>query len=168
VSDHVHISVFGVLHFASLSMILWLDFLTVPKVSHFSVFYFIWKTSSFKLQHGFWLSFQVAFTILFDLEAMFKIWCLGLYGYLRRSLHKFELLLAIGTTLHIIPELYRTQFTYFQVRIDEIEWIHEYQFSWFEEKIVFSWIHKFIDVLLSSVHYVYMVTNTRWILNFMF
>jgi hypothetical protein len=63
--------------------------------------------SSFKLQHGFWLSFQVAFTILFDLEAMFKIWCLGLYGYLRRSLHKFELLLAIGTTLHIIPELYR-------------------------------------------------------------
>ncbi|XP_071140116.1 sodium leak channel NALCN-like isoform X2 [Mytilus edulis] len=59
---------------------------------------------------------EVVFTLLFDLEAIFKIWCLGLYGYLRRSLHKFELLLAIGTTLHIIiPELYRTQLTYFQV-----------------------------------------------------
>ncbi|CAG2252794.1 NALCN [Mytilus edulis] len=58
---------------------------------------------------------KVVFTLLFDLEAIFKIWCLGLYGYLRRSLHKFELLLAIGTTLHIIiPELYRTQLTYFQ------------------------------------------------------
>ena len=61
------------------------------------------------------LFFQVFFTLLFDLEAIFKIWCLGFRGYWRRSLHKFELCLVIGTTLHIIPEWYRTQLTYFQV-----------------------------------------------------
>ena len=58
---------------------------------------------------------QVVFTALFDLEALFKIWCLGIHGYWRRSAHKFELLLVITTTLHIIPVLYRTQVTYFQV-----------------------------------------------------
>ncbi|KAJ8310369.1 hypothetical protein KUTeg_012234 [Tegillarca granosa] len=63
---------------------------------------------------GFYFA-EVVFTVLFDLEALFKIWCLGFTGYLRRSLHKFELVLAIGTTLHIVPELYRSQFTYFQV-----------------------------------------------------
>lgn len=61
------------------------------------------------------LLFQVVFTVLFDLEALFKIWCLGFHGYFRRSVHKFELLLVAGTTLHIIPAFYRTQFTYFQV-----------------------------------------------------
>ena len=58
---------------------------------------------------------QVAFTVLFDIEALFKIWCLGFHGYFKRSVHKFELVLAIGTTIHIIPPCYRTHFTYFQV-----------------------------------------------------
>jgi hypothetical protein len=58
---------------------------------------------------------EVVFTALFDLEAIFKIWCLGLRGYFRRSIHKFELLLAVTTSLHIIPIFYRTQCTYFQV-----------------------------------------------------
>ncbi|XP_052783697.1 sodium leak channel NALCN-like isoform X2 [Mya arenaria] len=58
---------------------------------------------------------EVFFTLLFDLEAVFKIWCLGLRGYWRRSLHKFELCLVIGTSLHIIPGWYRTELTYFQV-----------------------------------------------------
>ena len=53
--------------------------------------------------------------MLFDLEALFKIWCLGLRGYVHRSVYKFELLLVICTTLHIIPQLYRTHMTYFQV-----------------------------------------------------
>ncbi|ETE66402.1 Sodium leak channel non-selective protein, partial [Ophiophagus hannah] len=57
---------------------------------------------------------QVAFTVLFDLEALLKIWCLGFTGYISSSLHKFELLLVIGTTLHIYPVLYHSQFTYFQ------------------------------------------------------
>lgn len=60
-------------------------------------------------------SLQVAFTVLFDLEAMLKIWCLGFTGYISSSLHKFELLLVVGTTLHIYPDLYHSQFTYFQV-----------------------------------------------------
>lgn len=58
---------------------------------------------------------QVAFTILFDLEALLKIWCLGFTGYISSSLHKFESLLVVGTTLHIYPDLYHSQFTYFQV-----------------------------------------------------
>ncbi|XP_077983388.1 sodium leak channel NALCN-like [Glandiceps talaboti] len=58
---------------------------------------------------------QVVFTLLFDLEVVFKIWCLGFHGYIRRSLHKYELLLAVGTSLHIIPGLYHTELTYFQV-----------------------------------------------------
>ncbi|XP_061697803.1 sodium leak channel non-selective protein isoform X6 [Syngnathoides biaculeatus] len=58
---------------------------------------------------------QVAFTVLFDLEALLKIWCLGFSGYFSSSLHKFELLLVVGTTLHIYPDLYHSQFTYFQV-----------------------------------------------------
>ena len=60
---------------------------------------------------------QLVLTILFILEALFKIWCLGLRGYLNRSLHVFELVLVIGTTLHVIPELYRSPFTYFQVSL---------------------------------------------------
>ncbi|KAK7090889.1 hypothetical protein V1264_010629 [Littorina saxatilis] len=58
---------------------------------------------------------EVILTVLFALEALFKIWCLGLRGYLRRSLHVFELVLVVGTTLHIIPVLYRSPFTFFQV-----------------------------------------------------
>ncbi|KAK7489326.1 hypothetical protein BaRGS_00019434, partial [Batillaria attramentaria] len=58
---------------------------------------------------------EVALTVLFDLEALFKIWCLGLKGYMRRSLHVFEMVLCVGTTLHLVPRLYRTLLTYFQV-----------------------------------------------------
>ncbi|KAI3356427.1 hypothetical protein L3Q82_017640, partial [Scortum barcoo] len=57
---------------------------------------------------------EVAFTVLFDLEALLKIWCLGFTGYISSSLHKFESLLVVGTTLHIYPDLYHSQFTYFQ------------------------------------------------------
>nr|CAD7262605.1 unnamed protein product [Timema shepardi] len=49
------------------------------------------------------------------IETMFKIWCLGFRGYYKHSIHKFELLLAIGTTLHILPTLYLSGLTYFQV-----------------------------------------------------
>lgn len=60
---------------------------------------------------------QLGFTIAFNLECLFKIWCLGIRGYIKRSLHKFELMLAIGTSVHvmIIPFKNRTQFAYFQV-----------------------------------------------------
>jgi hypothetical protein len=61
--------------------------------------------------------FQVAFTVFLDLETLFKIWCLGFRGYYKHSIHKFELLLAAGTTLHIIPTLYLSGLTYFQVQM---------------------------------------------------
>lgn len=58
---------------------------------------------------------EAVFTFLLDLEALFKIYCLGWRGYYKHSIHKFELLLAIGTTIHIIPSFYLSGFTYFQV-----------------------------------------------------
>lgn len=75
---------------------------------------------------------QVAFTVLFDLEALLKIWCLGFTGYISSSLHKFELLLVIGTTLHVYPDLYHSQFTYFQVT--QIMLISPLEFFFFPEK----------------------------------
>lgn len=58
---------------------------------------------------------EIAFTIFLDLETLFKIWCLGFRSYYKHSIHKFELLLAIGTTIHILPFFYLSGFTYFQV-----------------------------------------------------
>uniref|UniRef100_A0A182MKE2 Ion transport domain-containing protein n=1 Tax=Anopheles culicifacies TaxID=139723 RepID=A0A182MKE2_9DIPT len=58
---------------------------------------------------------EITFTFFLDLETLFKIYCLGWRSYFKHSIHKFELLLAIGTTLHIIPALYLSGFTYFQV-----------------------------------------------------
>ncbi|XP_064540810.1 sodium leak channel NALCN isoform X2 [Drosophila montana] len=58
---------------------------------------------------------EVIFTCLLDLETMFKIYCLGWRGYYKHSIHKFELLLAAGTSLHIVPIFYLSGLTYFQV-----------------------------------------------------
>ncbi|XP_075155778.1 sodium leak channel non-selective protein na isoform X2 [Haematobia irritans] len=58
---------------------------------------------------------EAAFTFLLDLETLFKIYCLGWRGYYKHSIHKFELLLAAGTTIHIVPYFYLSGFTYFQV-----------------------------------------------------
>ncbi|XP_072434162.1 sodium leak channel NALCN isoform X3 [Chiloscyllium punctatum] len=74
-----------------------------------------YKGENSRSQYDLFYLAEVAFTILFDLEALVKIWCLGFTGYISSSLHKFELLLVVGTTLHIYPDLYHSQFTYFQV-----------------------------------------------------
>ncbi|XP_014211525.1 sodium leak channel non-selective protein [Copidosoma floridanum] len=58
---------------------------------------------------------EIVFTVLLDLETAFKICCLGFHSYYKHSIHKFELLLAVGTTIHIIPFFYLSGFTYFQV-----------------------------------------------------
>ncbi|KAL3309093.1 hypothetical protein Ciccas_012363, partial [Cichlidogyrus casuarinus] len=58
---------------------------------------------------------EMVFTVLFDLEALFKIWCLGWKAYWSRSLFKFEFILCIGSTLHILPIFYQTEFTYLAV-----------------------------------------------------
>ncbi len=55
------------------------------------------------------------FTLFFDLEALFKIFTLGFKNYIRRSIFKFEFMLALGTTVHCLPLFYRSAFTYFQV-----------------------------------------------------
>lgn len=59
---------------------------------------------------------EIGFTVLLNCETIFKIWCLGWRGYWKHSIHKFELLLSIGTTIHVIPGFYMTGFTYFQVK----------------------------------------------------
>lgn len=54
--------------------------------------------------------------MLFNFEALFKVFCNGWRGYIRRGQHKFELVLCIGSTLNIIKPLYDLNiFTYFQV-----------------------------------------------------
>jgi len=58
---------------------------------------------------------ETLFTLFFDLEALFKIFSLGFKNYIRRSIFKFEFMLAVGTTIHCIPPFYRSSFTYFQV-----------------------------------------------------
>ncbi|XP_055338737.1 sodium leak channel NALCN-like isoform X1 [Paramacrobiotus metropolitanus] len=59
---------------------------------------------------------ELMFTALFDLEVLFKMWCLGISGYLKRFAHKFELFLAVLTTIHMEPSLfYHSSLTYFQV-----------------------------------------------------
>ncbi|CAF1686424.1 unnamed protein product, partial [Didymodactylos carnosus] len=52
------------------------------------------------------------FTLFFNLEALFKMFSLGFKNYIRRSTFKFEFLLAVGTTLHLL--FYRSVLTYFQ------------------------------------------------------
>uniref|UniRef100_A0A915CHN7 Ion transport domain-containing protein n=1 Tax=Parascaris univalens TaxID=6257 RepID=A0A915CHN7_PARUN len=59
---------------------------------------------------------EVAFTLLFNIECALKIFGFGWNGYIRRGLHKFELILCIGSTLNVVKPLYSTNiFTYFQV-----------------------------------------------------
>eukprot|EP00095_Tigriopus_kingsejongensis_P008699 maker-scaffold483_size159862-snap-gene-0.43 protein:Tk08699 transcript:maker-scaffold483_size159862-snap-gene-0.43-mRNA-1 annotation:"hypothetical protein L798_10696" len=43
------------------------------------------------------------FTMLFNFEVVFKMLCLGVQSYFTRTIHKFEFLLAVTTTIHILP-----------------------------------------------------------------
>lgn len=59
---------------------------------------------------------ELFMTFFFNAEVLLKICCYGFKGYFKLSIHKFELLLALGCTLHIIPKLFVTSFfTCFQV-----------------------------------------------------
>ena len=57
----------------------------------------------------------MGFTIFFDLEVLVKVWCMGFSTYWKRSIHKFESVLAVGSTFHLLPIFYNSVFTYFQV-----------------------------------------------------
>ncbi|CAB4070472.1 NALCN [Lepeophtheirus salmonis] len=46
---------------------------------------------------------EFGFTLFYDLEVIFKVFCLSFKGYIQRTIHKFELLLAVFTTIHILP-----------------------------------------------------------------
>ena len=46
---------------------------------------------------------EIGFTIFYDLEVFFKIFCFSFNGYIDRTIHKFELILAIMTTIHVLP-----------------------------------------------------------------
>jgi len=63
--------------------------------------------------HIYW--WEVGFTIFFNIEALFKIACLGFHYYWTRASHRFELVLAICCTIHIIPPLFMTELADFQV-----------------------------------------------------
>lgn len=63
--------------------------------------------------HIYW--WEVGFTIFFNIETLFKIACLGFNCYWARTSHRFELFLAIGCTLNIIPALFMSELTDFQV-----------------------------------------------------
>jgi hypothetical protein len=58
---------------------------------------------------------ECVFTLIFNLEALFKIFCLGFKSYIKRSIYRFEFILAVGTSFRLIPQLYQTELTYFQV-----------------------------------------------------
>ena len=58
---------------------------------------------------------EIGFVIFYNLEALFKIFCLSFKGYISSTIHKFEFLLAIMTTIHIMPGMFLTTISIFQV-----------------------------------------------------
>ena len=46
---------------------------------------------------------EIYFTAFYDLEVFFKIFCLSFNGYIKRTIHKMELLLAVTSTIHVLP-----------------------------------------------------------------
>ncbi|EDV28390.1 uncharacterized protein TRIADDRAFT_18273 [Trichoplax adhaerens] len=48
-----------------------------------------------------WYS-QIAFTLLFNIEAIFKMYCYGIRSYLFRFAHIYELILAVGSSVYIL------------------------------------------------------------------
>lgn len=58
---------------------------------------------------------EIGFTLLYDFEVIFKVFCFGIRGYWSRPIHKCELILAILTTIHIMPGMFLTWISVFQV-----------------------------------------------------
>lgn len=58
---------------------------------------------------------EVGFTIFFNIEALYKIACLGFNSYLTRTSHRFELILAVGCTIHVIPSFFMTELADYSV-----------------------------------------------------
>ena len=69
---------------------------------------------------------EIGFTIFYGLEVFFKIFCFSFNGYIDRTIHKFELILAIMTTIHVLPinglflswiSIFQVKFIYFEKAI---------------------------------------------------
>ncbi len=46
---------------------------------------------------------EIYFTVFYDVEVVFKIFCLSFSGYFKPTIHKFEFMLAVATTIHVLP-----------------------------------------------------------------
>lgn len=49
---------------------------------------------------------HLVFTVIFDIESCFKIWCVGIKSYWKIPVYRFELFLAVGSTLCVWPVVY--------------------------------------------------------------
>uniref|UniRef100_A0A0N5A4C0 Sodium leak channel non-selective protein n=1 Tax=Parastrongyloides trichosuri TaxID=131310 RepID=A0A0N5A4C0_PARTI len=59
---------------------------------------------------------ECVFTVIFNVECLVKIMCFGFSQYWKRNVFKFEIILAVGSTLNVVPMFYdKNIFTYFQV-----------------------------------------------------
>ena len=70
---------------------------------------------------------EIGFTIFYDLEVFFKIFCFSFNGYIDRTIHKFELILAIMTTIHVLPinGLFLSWISIFQVYTTHSALLHK-------------------------------------------
>jgi len=78
---------------------------------------------------------------------------LGLKNYFRRSIYKFEFMLAVGTTIHCFPPFYRTTFTYFQgLRVARLLKSSPLLENFIYK--VFSFVNKYVFGYLFIINYV--------------
>jgi hypothetical protein len=59
------------------------------------------KSREYFFQHQ--KKMEIGFTIFYDFEVLFKIFCYSFNGYITPTIHKFELMLACFTTIHVLP-----------------------------------------------------------------
>ena len=89
---------------------------------------------------------EIGFVIFYNLEALFKIFCLSFRGYITRwvrslsklsnifkalpswkkldfyrTIHKFEFLLCVMTSIHVLPGMFLTPISIFQVFLKQTD-----------------------------------------------
>eukprot|EP00117_Sycon_ciliatum_P033038 scpid27689/ scgid4571/ Sodium leak channel non-selective protein; CanIon; Voltage gated channel-like protein 1 len=58
---------------------------------------------------------EIFFTILFDLEVIAMMWCLGFRGYIRRKRFLIQFVLAIGSTINLLPPIWYLPVDYLHI-----------------------------------------------------
>ena len=103
--------------------------------------------------------FEIGFTIFYDMEVLFKIFCFSLSGYMSRSMHKFELLLAVMTTIHVLPikGLFLSWISIFQVsknmQYPMGQIICKSIYNFFYDKSVFHFLVRQILLVQNGIHF---------------